>query len=908
MLVGRDDERAMVERLVAAAADGRSGALVIRGEAGIGKSALLSHASSVAQGMRVLYAVGVESEAELAFGALHLMLYPYLERLDALPDPQATALRTAFGLVDAPAPDRFLIGAGTLTLLAELATETPLLCLIDDAQWLDQGSSDALLFAARRFYADPIAMLFGVRETAVPFPTSGVDTLQLTGLPPTAAAALLDEREPNLAAPVRNRVLEDAGGNPLAILEFGAARETAQREGHADPVAQVGPLPVTHRVQETFAQQITHLPARTKQLLLVAAADGTAGLPTVLRVAGSLGASAADLEPAERAQLVSASTDDVTFRHPLIRAAAYQGAPHHQRIAVHRAFAEALSGTVDADRRAWHLAAAASGPDEDVAEELERTALRAEQRGGMMAVSAAYDRAGRLSTDPERKARRFAKAAWAAYGAGKPDRAVRLATEASSLSADPGITARAMFVRAQVECERTSSIADATLALDAAACIFDSDPESAAGMLTEAFIAARNACAHDLIRQCVRHLRALRLPEDSELLPRIAGDAGWVDILDGRPELAVTPMRALVEEARSRPIDNLHCIIAGFSSLILADDASTEALRFMLDAGRERGALLWMPYALDIMAVGHLMGGKFFEAENCVAEAVPMAEEFGMETELVALRAVSVWLAAVYGDESGCRWLAEEVLPRLAERHPMNGALASWGLGMLDLSIGRLDTALDTLDGVCAGPAGRDFLIRAVPDHVEAAVRAGRPERARDHLPRFDHWAEHIGAPLGRALALRCHALLDDGGGAEEMYSAASRIQQDHGGSYDRARTQLLYGEWLRRRRRRGDARTQLVAALETFEQLGARRWAERAGAELAVIGERPTAQPHETDLAKRLTPQELHVVRLAETGLSNKEIGAQLFLSARTVGHHLYKAYPKLGVTKRIELAQLDL
>ncbi|HEY8544364.1 MAG TPA: AAA family ATPase [Acidimicrobiales bacterium] len=434
-LVGREDQQAAIDRLLAAAREGRSGALVLRGDAGIGKSALLDHAVRSAGGMRVLRGVGIESEAELAFGALHLLLHPFLDRLDRLPGPQAAALRTAFGLAEGSAPSRFLVGAGTLGLLAELGTEAPLLVVIDDAQWLDRSSSDALLFAARRLQADPVAILFAARHGAVPFAAPGVASIEVPGLPPEAAADLLDGQAPGLAAPLRARVLAEAGGNPLALIELGTSYRAAQDAGTVDLAEQVAPLQVTWRVQEAFRAQIAGLPEATRLALEVAAADSAARFDVILRAMAAVGVSADDLAPAERARLVTVSASGLAFRHPLIRAAAYQQAPHHRRVAIHRAFADAEP---DRDRRAWHLAAATTAPDEAVAAELARTAERAEARGGAMAVSAAYDRSARLSTDPDLKAVRLVRAAHAAYAAGHPDRAERLATEAQSLTATAG--------------------------------------------------------------------------------------------------------------------------------------------------------------------------------------------------------------------------------------------------------------------------------------------------------------------------------------------------------------------------------------------------------------------------------------------------------------------------------------
>ncbi|GHH40763.1 helix-turn-helix transcriptional regulator [Lentzea cavernae] len=908
MLVGRDGERDHVERALGLASAGRGAALVVRGEAGIGKSALLDHAVAAAGDMRVLRGVGIESEAELAFGALHLLLYPYLDRLDLLPGPQAAALRGAFGLSDDTATP-FLIGAATLTLLAELAAERPLLCVVDDAQWLDRGSSDALLFAARRFQADPVVVLFAVRDTAVPFHTPGIEELRLPGLSPEAAAGLLDDRSPGLTAPVRARVLEEAGGNPLALLELGAARLAAQREGRAEPAHQVGPLPVTRRVQDAFREQIVGLPPACQSILLVAAADRFAGMDAVLRVARAVGADVSDLDAAERAGLISVADGELAFRHPLVRAAAYQCATHHQRIAVHRAFAEALSSPEVLDRRAWHLAAATTEPDEAVAAELERTALRAERRGGAMAVSAAYDRAGRLSVDPELKARRIAKAALAAYDAGKPDRAARLAVEVTSLTGDPAVVADVTLLRGQIEYERKSPEADAALACEAARLVLDSDPERALVMLTEMSCAGRDAGALHLVAEAGRMLARLRLEPDSRHRASADAQISWGDLLRGRPEHAAGPLRAILEIGRLPDEDVMHRVVAGFSGLMLADDRATAAvMETMIAEVRASGALTWIPYAQEVLAFAEMLRGDFVTAQTALAEAVALSTEFGMDTEVALLRATSVWLAAVTGDERRCRALAAEVLPVLDGRHAVGTALTFWGLGLLDLAAGRYGTAFDALHAVCTGPARYDFPIRAVPDLVEAAVRDGDPGRVTEQLAAFERWAAHVDSPIATALLHRCRAMAEDTADAEEHYRAALDLHAEHGGRFDQARTQLLHGEWLRRRRRRGEARTELAAALAAFTRLGASTWEARATTELTALGERPALEPVAADALKNLTPQEVQVVRLAAAGLSNKEIGAQLFLSPRTIGHHLYRAYPKLGVTRRIELAQLGL
>ncbi len=853
--------------------------------------------------MHVVRAAGVESDSELAYGGLHQLLFPHLDRLDALPVPQATALRCAFGLAEGDEANRFLISAGALSLLADLAEDAPLLCVVDDLQWLDQGSVEALLFAARRFVADPIAVLFAVRETFVPFEISGVEVIDLAGLAASDAARLLDDHAPDLIEPVRTRVLAESGGNPLAIIELGSSRLAARDADESDPAEQVRPLPVTRRVQEAFRRQIVELPDPTQRALLVVAADTAAPLATILRVIESLGGTPGDLAPAERERLVWIDSR-ITFRHPLVRAAAFQDAPLHRRIEVHRAYAEAPRADADADRRAWHLAAATTAPDEAVAAELERAAERAWHRGGAMAVSAAYERAGRLSADRELKARRIARASHAAFDAGKADRAARLAAEALSLTTDPGIRADAIYTRGAVEYERTSPRADAELTIEAAAFMRDIDPERAALTLFEAAHAARHGAAHDLLQRAADLMRGFTPPE--RWAPVVAALAGWAELFAGRPELALGPMRDLHTATRGGGNDLMHRITAGFGGLMIADDdgviAGTED---MLAEVRATGALGWVPYTLNVLAVARLFRGEFADARACVAEGASVSDELGNTTESLAHRSVEVWLHAVSGDEARCRSLADDVLPRARARHRVNAEIAAWGLGMLDLSTRRFGEAFDRLEQVSRGPASRDLLIRAVPDLVEAAVRSGRPDRAHGPLATFLHWAEHVDRPVATGLALRCRALLADDGDADAQYAEALRFHERHGGPYERARTQLVYGEWLRRRRRRTEARAHLAAAVSAFDRLGARLWAERARGELAAFGERDDEPPRSGPLTL-LTPQELQVVRLAAAGRTNKEIAAQLFLSPRTVGHHLYKAYPKLGVTGRAELADL--
>ncbi|GAB3954173.1 LuxR family transcriptional regulator [Kribbella albertanoniae] len=899
-LVGRDDELKRIEGLLADARAERSGALVVRGEAGVGKSVLLDRVVSVArsEGFRVVSAIGVESDSQLAYGGLHQLLFPHLDRLDALPEPQAAALRGAFGLAETGTANRFLTSAGTLALFADLAEDAPLLCVVDDLQWFDQGSAEALLFVARRFEADRIAMLFAVRETSMPFETPGIEVMQLSGLAAGDAAKLLDCHAPELADPLRARVLEESAGNPLAIIELGS-----NRRDDPDFFDPVGTLPVSVRVQELFRRQIAELPDPTRRALLVAAADSTAPLETVLRVVETLGGAAADLAPAERATLVRIGTR-VAFRHPLVRAAAYRGEPLHRRVEVHRAYADALTADAVADRRAWHLAAAATAPDEAVAVELEGAAERAQHRGGAMAMSVAYERAGRLSVDPQPRARRIARAAQAAFDAGKPDRAARLAAEALSLTTDPGIRAEAIYAQGAVAYERTSPRIDAELTIEAGALVRDTDPEQAALNLYEAVHAARHGAAHDLLQRATDLLREFTPPRHWEIV--VATFLGWQELFSGRPEPGVGPTRELLAAVQGSDLELTHRMTAAVGGLLIAADddvvAETEA---MLAQVRATGALGWVPYLLNVLAVARLLRGEFADARADVAEGAAISAEFGNSTERLAHRSVEVWLHAVAGEETRSRELAAEVLPDAQSRHRVNAEIGAWGLAMLDLSARRFETALGGLEEVCRGPARRDVLMRAVPDLVEAAVRSGAPDRALDAWAEFAHWAEQVDQPVITGLALRCRALLAADGEAEPLYVEGIRLHERYGGPYDHARTRLVYGEWLRRQRRRTEARAHLEAAAAGFERIGASLWAERAHGELAAFG---GARTEKRDIGPLtlLTPQELQVVQLAAAGQTNKQIAAQLYLSPRTVGHHLYKAYPKLGVTARNELAGL--
>ena len=915
MIVGRSVERSRLNRLVADAKDGRSRSLVLRGEAGIGKTALLDHAATVADGTRVLRVAGIESEAEIPFAALQLMFARDIDRVDALPGPQAQALRVAFGMSSASG-DRLMVGAATVTLLSELAADGPLLCLLDDVQWFDQSSIDALLFALRRLSTDSIATILAVRDGDRPFTAPGIDEITLPRLDHRDSVRLLSTIR-TLPDEIADRVLGESGGNPLAIVELaanfaepGSANRVADRRRRSGDSADVGPLPApvaplpaVGRLEGHFRMQIRTLPERTRLALLLAAADHGSEPRSFLAAAQRLGLHASDLEPAERGRLVRVTSDAVAFRHPLIRAAAYQDAPLARRLAAHQALADALSDPRDADRRAWHIAAAASGTDDTAAGELERAAERAVGRGGPAAAARALERAAQLSSGRAARGRCLVAAARAAYDAGQLDRAAELAAAGAAQVEHPGEAAEAAWVRAQVAYERSSPAEASVLALDAAAPVLRTDPARAVAVLTEATWCARDAADVELLRRCAQQLGSVRGGPTG----LVHGLVGFTHLLCGDVEAGVPPMRSLVLAARDEGVDGtVERLIAGFMGLLIGeDDVALSLLDSHVAALRRQGALGWLPYALEPLALAQLVTGRFRDAEANVAEAVSLAADLGQDMQVVVLSGISAWLAAVGGDVAASEQQADLVL-RDARHHEMSAAQATWALALIDLMAGDPAAALDRLEVVCGGPPGRDVTVRAIPDHVEAGVRAGDTDRARRYLPRLVDWATHTKSAAATALVLRCEALLCAGADAQRRFESSLRV--DGCGPYDRARTQVAYGEWLRRNRRRTAARAQLAEALATFERIAAHGWQRRVRAELIALGAPAPDPPADAGGAGRLTPQELQVVRRAALGLSNREIAAELFLSPRTVGHHLYKAYPKLGVSRRAQLAQLDL
>ncbi|RKT53010.1 helix-turn-helix transcriptional regulator [Saccharothrix australiensis] len=901
-LCGRQAEVDAIAGLLAGARTGRSSALVVRGEPGIGKTALLDHAAAAAGGLRLLRGTGVEFEAELPYSGLQLLLRQALGSLPALPAPQRAALEAAFGLGPAPGSEPLLVGLAVLSLLAEHADGTGLVCLVDDAQWLDRASRDALLFAARRLHAEGVVLIFAARDGEGAFPAAGLPELHLSGLAPEAAAALLD-RHP-LAPALRYRLLAEAGGNPLALLELPVAL-AAERGSAFSP----GALPLTSRLLLAFHGQVSRLPETCQSLLLTAAAEETGELAVVLRAAAALGATVEDLAPAERAGLVRRDDTDgaaIRFRHPLLRAAVHQRAPLARRLAVHRALAAALDSPEHADRRAWHLATAATGVDEEVAAALERTAARARERRGHEAAAAAYERAAHLSAEPADRARREALAAEAALEAGDLARARALGDRAGRrLGEDPAMHARITQVRALADFWQGSYSSAHRSLLDGAALVRDTDPGQAAALVLQAVHTAWYLGERQLAATLDR-LAALPL-DDADPLAPVGAHLTHLDQGRAGPPPPLADTLAAVRR-RGRAPDQALLILCG-AALALGQDADAHELATALAAEhRARGGAGRLPTALFFMAEGEVFTGRHLDALATATEALGLARDTGQQQWVSQFSSVLAHLDAAKGDEAACRRNAEAGLAGTTAGAAAPGApWAHWSLGLLDLGLGRVESALARFERLTREPMRHHICAtRSTPDLVESAVRVGAPERAAEPLARFERWAGSVRQPWADALVLRCRALLADDDRTEELYAAALELHDRDGRVLEHARTALLYGEWLRRARRKAEARGSLQDALEVFERLGMRPWAERARGELTATGA-PERGPRPAEgVAAGLTPQELQIARLAARGLSNRDIAAQLFLSHRTVGYHLYKAYPKLGVASRSELKDL--
>ena len=889
----------MIDGLLEAAARGDSGSLFLRGEAGIGKSALLGYAADRATGMQVLRVTGMEDESDLAFSGLHALLWPILGRLDELPVPQREALAAALGLGPPEGSERFLISAGVLSLLAAAAEERPVLCLIDDAQWLDVPSGDALMFTARRLAAEGVVLLFAVREDdRGRLETPGAEIV-LDSLDREQAVALLEYAGREVASSVRERLLSEAAGNPLALLELPSGLSDEQLAGHTGlPDA----IPLTARLQAAFQRRVEGMPADTRAALLLAAADGSGELQALFQAAGELGLSGDALDAAEQGGLVAIVGDRLAFRHPLVRSAIYESATFNDRLRAHAALAAACSAETQTDRRVWHHAVATLTADDEIAAELEASADRSRARGGHASATTAYERAAQLSTTESARARRLTTAAGAAFVAGQMDRASSL-VDRSLPTADRPSRARLLGLRGMID-GFGGSLADAVSALLEGIELSD-DASFSLGMVLEACGMAMPLGDYDqLLRLCRRAAEFSPVTDHDRFIVVLL--TGLAAEFEGDYDRgAALAMEASEIAAR---LVNPRCLIwlAGTVGRVGNwGDGLRHATRAVRLA-RERGYVATLPQALEAQA-SQLIGLSQFDLAYAVAhEARQLALDLGIPWAGSWALADLAYVDSVRGDEELVHARLKELAQLTTSMSPAVPAGMNRALGTLALVLGRPSEALDRLLASIAPvrPQSNPMLVGGVPDAIEAAARAERSEEMAEHLARYAAWVESFPNPARRALLARCQALADESDAEQRFAEAIGLI--DALAPFDRARTQLLYGEWLRRERRRTDARPHLRVALEAFEQLRVSPWAERARSELRASGE--TARRRDTSTRDQLTPQELRVADLAAGGMTNAEIGAQLFLSPRTIDYHLRKVFAKLDIASRSDLARVSL
>jgi len=896
-LHGRRRECAVLDGLLDQVRGGRGAVLVMRGEAGVGKTALLGYVADRARGCRLARVTGVQSEMELAFAGLHQLCAPMLSRAESLPVPQREALRTAFGLAEGPPPDRFLVGLAVLSLLSGVAAERPLVCVVDDQRWLDRASAQALGFVARRLAADPVGLVFAARVPGKEL--AGLPELEVGGLPEADARVLLDSA---LAGPidarVRDLIVAETGGNPLALLELPRGLTPAELAGG---FGLPGAVPLSGRIEDSFARQLDVLPEATRRLLLVAAAEPSGDPVLVRRAAGRLGIPVqAAAAPAIEAGLVELGTR-VLFRHPLLRSASYRAASVADRQAVHGALAEVTDPAAEPDRRAWHRAQASAGPDEQVAAELERSAGRAQARGGLAAAAAFLERAALLTVDPARRAERTLAAAQANLQAGGFSKALELLAAAEAGPLDELQSAQADLLRGRIAFASGLGGAPAPLLLKAAGRFQSLDLDVARETYLDAWHAELYAGGGDL-REVSRAAQVLPPPVHPPRPVDLLLEGLALLVTDGL-DAAAPVLRQATSAFTDADIPLGELLRWGWmaqqAATALWDDHGWRViLRRQVRLARDAGALDQLPILLAQMAFDAAWSGDFAAAASLIAEDEAACEATGHSG---LARYPAQQLASLRGQEAEATPLIQSTI----EDDTAAGDLiavtwAHWVAAVLYNGLGRYADAL-----AAAGHATEHMHPYvspwALPELIEAATRTGNAHLATEALERLTDVTQAGGTDLGLGVQARSRALLSQGETAERLYREAigrlgrTRLRPEL------ARAHLLYGEWLRRENRRADAREQLRVAHDMLAAMGMEAFAERARRELIATGEKVRKRSAET--RDRLTPQEEQIARLARDGRTSPEIGAQLFLSARTVEWHLGKIFTKLGISSRREL-----
>jgi DNA-binding CsgD family transcriptional regulator len=904
-LLGRRNECQTLDMLLEAVRGGESRALVVRGEAGVGKTALLQYTIDSASQLRVVRAVGVESEMELAFAGLQQLCAPMLDRIERLPGPQRDALATAFGLTAGDTPDRFLVGLATLGLLSEVAGDRPLLCVVDDAQWLDRASAQALGLVARRLVAESVALVFAVRVPSEEQELARLPELVVEGLRDGDARALLGSviRGP-LDDHVRDRIVAETRGNPLALLELPRGLTPAELAGgfglpHAPPLA--------GRIEDSFQRRLASLPAGTRQLLLVAAAEPAGEPVLVWRAADRLGIGVEEATPAVAAGLLEFGAR-VRFRHPLVRSAVYRAAPPEDCRRVHEALAQATDPDVDPDRRAWHRAQAAPGPDENVAAELERSAGRAQRRGGVAAAAAFLARATELTPDPARRAQRALAAAQSKHDAGAPGPALELLGTAEAGTLDEVQRARVDVLRAQIAFASSRGNDAPPLLLEAAKRLEPLDVTLARETYLEAFSAAifagRLASGVGL-RAVAEAARAAPRPHSPRpadlLLDGLAllvteGHAGGVPVLK-RALMAFRGGHVSTDE-------ELRWLwLTSRVAMKLWDDESWYVLSTRaVQLARDVGTLTVLPHALTLHAGIQIFAGEFATAEALRDETREVTAAIGAP-DVAYIRLI---LAGWRGQQAEMPQLIEATeRDAIARGEGRTIGAADYAAAVLYNGLGRYTDGLAAARRSSEHPEELVFATWGWFELVEAATRSGKSDLAADALGQLSEATRAAGTDWSLGVEAHSRALLSEDEVAEDLYrEAIERLARTRVRAW-LARAHLVYGEWLRRQRRRLDAREQLRTAHDMLAAMGAEGFAGRAARELLATGE--TARRVTAETRSGLTAQEAQIARLARDGLSNPEIGARLFISPRTVEYHLHKVFGKLNISSRTELGRVS-
>ncbi|MEU9455060.1 AAA family ATPase [Streptomyces sp. NPDC048277] len=898
-MVGRRAEREAIGRLLGSVRDGFGGVLVLTGDAGVGKSRLLEYAAQSAQDLTVVRLVGVEAETRLGYGALHRLLRPHLGRLPALPQGQRDALSAAFGLTDASPSDRHLVGLAALTLLSDTAAASPMLCLVDDVQWLDRESAETLAFVGRRLYADCLGLLFAGRDGTGDHDVFGaLPGLRLEGLADVEARALLTAGVTgHLDQAVAGQLVAGTGGNPLALLELAVNLDPEQLAG-VTPLPE--PLPVNRQLEEHFRQAAALLPADTQTLLLLMATTPTDDQAALWRAAGALGLSVRSATPAVAAGILKRGTV-VEFRHPLIRSAVHSAASAEKR----RTVQAALAATCAPERRAWHLAEATDGPDDGVAAELEAASELAQARGGYSEQALVLTRAAEMTTHPGKRAERYLAAAAAHLTSGNLPTVQALLELATPDLTGPVARARAIRLRASVEifCGRPRELP--AMLLDAVADLGTTDPVASWDLLREATYAAivggrmiTGTTPREVAKATIHAWRETASPAWSPdpLMAALARSLAYGYAV-GAPALAASLAR--LRTADDLQEQNAFSVMVSIAADELWDiEAKREILGKLVTADRRRGALHGLSIALNALATVEIWDGRFAAAESCYSESDDYMTATGFRASGDFNKAL---LYAWTGQEAELR-AAVATMNALAENLGA-GLTYPWigqALSVFEIGRGRYREALDALLAVFTD---HPLVLGDVnlAGMVEAGLRAGDRKAAAIAMERMEERAPVAGTPWALGLLARCRALMTDDDGAEQLYQESVAQLEKVPVAVELAWSRLLFGEWLRRRRRRADARVQLRAAYESFASWGAAPFAERARVELLATGE--TARKRTVDTQFDLTPQERHVATLAASGLTNPDIATQLFVTTSTIEFHLSRVFRKLGITSRKQI-----